>query len=138
MFASLLSHDSPLDSAQKLGFEKELFQTLRELNLATWCMSACEMLASHSVLAEGAEVRVHGLQSRADLNGQVGRILGRAPKVAGRAPRWRVRVAGHELSIRSRNLGIERLSCRHQPARMHLAFQAHYYVWHKPGILPSK
>eukprot|EP00931_Biecheleriopsis_adriatica_P077374 TRINITY_DN50958_c0_g1_i1.p1 TRINITY_DN50958_c0_g1~~TRINITY_DN50958_c0_g1_i1.p1 ORF type:complete len:667 (-),score=93.42 TRINITY_DN50958_c0_g1_i1:153-2099(-) len=103
---TLLSHPPGLERNEKLTAEKQLYQTLRDLNLATWAMSACETLASHSTLVEGAQVKIHSLERRGDLNRQLGRILGRAPKVAGRAPRWRVDVAGEVLAIRSRNLRI--------------------------------
>ncbi len=40
--------------------------------------------------------------SRPELNGQIGCIIGRAPKVAGHAPRWRIKAAGEVIAVRAR------------------------------------
>jgi hypothetical protein len=36
---------------------------------------------------------------RPELNGQIGCIIGRAPKVAGHAPRWHVKAAGEVTCV---------------------------------------
>jgi len=93
-----------MSSSENKSAEKELFNTLRQVNLVTWAMSACDTLASNATLLEGGNVRVIGRKTRTELNGRIGCLLGRAPKFPGHALRWRVDVAGNTIAVRARNL----------------------------------
>ena len=85
-----------------------MFATLRDLNLATWALCACDTFASDSLFHKGVAVRIRNLQGRTDLNGREGKMLGRAARVTGRAPRWRIEIDGNVIAARALNIEVRR------------------------------
>ena len=103
---SLLTHEPGTDEADQQRKESVLFLTLRELNLATWALCACDSFAADVFFRKGMMVRMRDLRKRTDLNGREGTVLGREPRVAGRTPRWRVEVDGCVVAARALNMHI--------------------------------
>ena len=102
---SLITPAPATGAAKQTEEENVLFLTLRDLNLATWALSACDTLAGELRFQKGMEVRICDLRNRIELNGRKGTLIRRAARVAGRAPRWHVQAAdGRVVSVRARNL----------------------------------
>jgi len=104
---SLFTHQLGTEGNEKRARELELLRTLRDLNLATWALCACDTLVSEVVFRKGTVVRVCGLRERADLNDRVGKVQGRVAQLAGRPLRWQVALGDCVVAARARNLEVD-------------------------------
>ena len=105
---SLFTHQPGTDEDERRTQETAVFATLRDLNLATWALCACDTFVSDARFRKGVAVRIRNLQGRTDLNGREGKVLGRAARVAGRAPRWRIEIDGNVIAARALNIEVRR------------------------------